>query len=119
LGKNCDYNIDPDLIFSALVSGRREGALFLEQRVHHVAHRGEQPSHHAHHVPRAVPHFQGALEPGEGNQLRQCDQIGLIFAYWAVFTLAVFKKNNVSEVAQIFGSFFQGKSYVLILTEID
>lgn len=49
----------------------RKGTLFLEQRVHHVAYGGEQSRHHANHVPRPVPHIQGALEP---NDRRSCLQ---------------------------------------------
>ena len=37
--------------------------VFLEQRVHHVSDWGKQSSYHAHHVPRALSHLQGALEP--------------------------------------------------------
>jgi hypothetical protein len=48
-----------------MIVGCRAGSVFLEQRVHHVPDRGEQPSHHAHHVSGAVPHFQGALEPDD------------------------------------------------------
>jgi hypothetical protein len=48
---------------------------------------------------------------GGRKQIRQCDQIGRIFAYWAVFTLASFfnNNNNITELAQIFGSFFKVK----------
>ena len=45
------------------VAGGGAGAVPVEQRVRHVADRGEQRGHHAHHVPGAVPHQQGALEP--------------------------------------------------------
>ena len=43
--------------------GCRACFVFLEQRVHHVAHRGEQSGYHAHNVPCALSHLQGALEP--------------------------------------------------------
>ena len=48
-----------------VLTGGRAGALLLEQRVHHVSDRGEQQRCAAHHVPIALPHLEGALEPDD------------------------------------------------------
>lgn len=58
---------------SALSSGGA-CALFLEQRVHHVAHGGEQSRHHAYNVPCTLPHFQRTLEPNNCGTRLQCSQ---------------------------------------------
>lgn len=68
--------VPPDraLRLQPALPGGRARPLLLEQRVHHVADGGEQPRHHAHHVPRPLPHLQGALEPdhrGSGVQRAQ------------------------------------------------
>ena len=54
-----------DLSLTSLVffAGGWACVVLLEQRVHHVPDRGEQPGDHAHHVPGPVSHLQGALEP--------------------------------------------------------
>jgi hypothetical protein len=50
--------------------------------------------------------------------VRQCDQIGRFFSYWAIFYFGSGSKNT--EVVHFFWGgvyFFRGTSYVLILTK--
>ena len=58
------------------LTGCRAGSVFLEQRVYNVFDRGEQPGDHAHHVPGAVSHLEGALEPDHrGARLQRTQNI--------------------------------------------
>lgn len=58
------------------VAGGRAGSVLLEQRVHSVADGGEQPGDNADHVPGAVPHQQGALEPDDrGARLQRAQDL--------------------------------------------
>ena len=59
----CAVSLSRSYFLTYFFLGCGARAVLLEQRVHHEPDRGEQPDDHAHHVPRAVPHLQGALEP--------------------------------------------------------
>ena len=55
-------------------AGGRASSLLLEQRVHHEPDRGELGGSAHHHVPGALPHLQGALEPSDPHARLQRPQ---------------------------------------------